>query len=219
MMASSSTNRRPHLVDGTLAVAAGVGIVTLALFTLAIPHPGARRDTARWPSKRLTSWPRSESTRRREAPERREGAMSQSMPVSHQPTGDETCAAQARRSSGRHRAGSSREAGSSSRPLAQATSESLGSTKSCASRLCSNRSRRRRPQGLRPRSSAATFATVDKPTLLVAASESPPPQREMTAAMADALPNARATLVAGGHLIDPAAPEVLAFVEQVLERR
>ncbi len=65
----------------------------------------------------------------------------------------------------------------------------------------------------------AAFATIDKPTLLVAASESPPEQREMTEAMADALPDARTALVAGGHLIDPAAPEVLAFVEEVLERR
>jgi pimeloyl-ACP methyl ester carboxylesterase len=63
---------------------------------------------------------------------------------------------------------------------------------------------------------AAVFATIDKPTLLVAASESPPEQREMTEAMADALPNARTILVAGGHLIDPAAPEVLAFVGEVL---
>jgi esterase len=63
---------------------------------------------------------------------------------------------------------------------------------------------------------AAAFATIDKPTLLVAASESPPEQREMTEAMADALPNARTTLVGGGHLIDPAAPEVLAFVGEVL---
>jgi esterase len=66
---------------------------------------------------------------------------------------------------------------------------------------------------------AAAFATIDKPTLLVAASESPPEQREMTEAMADVLPNARAAQVAGGHLVDPAAPEVLAFVEEVLERR
>lgn len=65
---------------------------------------------------------------------------------------------------------------------------------------------------------AAAFATVDKPVLLVAASESPPPQREMTEAMAAALPDARTVLVAGGHLVDPAAPEVLAFVEEVLER-
>ncbi len=66
---------------------------------------------------------------------------------------------------------------------------------------------------------AAAFATIDKPTLLVAASESPPEQREMTEAMADALPDARTALVGGGHLIDPAAPEVLAFVEELLERR
>ncbi len=66
---------------------------------------------------------------------------------------------------------------------------------------------------------AAAFATIDKPTLLVAASESPPEQREMTEAMADALPGARTSLVAGGHLIDPAASEVLAFIEEVLERR
>ena len=40
----------------------------------------------------------------------------------------------------------------------------------------------------------------------------------MTEAMADVLPNARTALVAGDHLIDPAAPEVLAFVQEVLER-
>ncbi len=65
---------------------------------------------------------------------------------------------------------------------------------------------------------AAAFARIDKPTLLVAASESPPEQREMTEAMAGVLPNARTALVAGDHLIDPAAPEVLAFVQEVLER-
>jgi esterase len=66
---------------------------------------------------------------------------------------------------------------------------------------------------------AAAFATIDKPTLLLAASESPPEQREMTEAMAGVLPNARTALVAGGHLIDPAAPEVVAFIEQVLDSR
>jgi esterase len=64
---------------------------------------------------------------------------------------------------------------------------------------------------------AAAFATIEKPALLVAASESPPEQREMTEAMAGALPNARTALVAGGHLIDPAAHQVLAFVEEVLK--
>jgi esterase len=66
---------------------------------------------------------------------------------------------------------------------------------------------------------AAAFATVEVPALLVAASESPPEQREMTEAMAGVLPNARTALAGGGHLIDPAAPEVLAFVEEVLESR
>lgn len=64
----------------------------------------------------------------------------------------------------------------------------------------------------------AEFATIEKPTLLVAASESPPEQREMTDAMARVLPDARSVLVGGGHLINPAAPEVLAFVSEVVVR-
>ena len=70
-----------------------------------------------------------------------------------------------------------------------------------------------------PMPDAAAFATIDKPTLLVAASESPPEQREMAEAMAEVLPNARLVRIGGGHLIDPAGPEVLAFIEEVLERR
>jgi pimeloyl-ACP methyl ester carboxylesterase len=66
---------------------------------------------------------------------------------------------------------------------------------------------------------ADAFATIDKPALLVAASDSPHEQREMTEAMAAVLPNARTALVAGGHLIDPAAPQVLAFVEEVMGSR
>jgi pimeloyl-ACP methyl ester carboxylesterase len=68
-----------------------------------------------------------------------------------------------------------------------------------------------------PMPDAAAFATIEKPTLLLAASDSPPEQRAMSDAMAAVLPNARTALVAGGHLIDPAAPEVLAFVREVLE--
>ena len=64
---------------------------------------------------------------------------------------------------------------------------------------------------------ADEFASIEVPVLLVAASDSPAPQREMTDAMAKVLPNARAALVAGGHLIDPATPEVLAFVAEVVE--
>jgi pimeloyl-ACP methyl ester carboxylesterase len=66
---------------------------------------------------------------------------------------------------------------------------------------------------------AAALATLDQPALLVAATDSPPELREPTEAMAALLPNARTALVSGGHLIDPAAPEVLAFVEEVLEGR
>jgi hypothetical protein len=53
----------------------------------------------------------------------------------------------------------------------------------------------------------------------VAAADSPPELREPTEALARALPNARTALVGGGHLIDPAAPPVLAFIEEVLASR
>jgi esterase len=61
----------------------------------------------------------------------------------------------------------------------------------------------------------AALATVRQPTMLVAAADSPPEFREPIDALQAMLPNARTTLVKGGHLIDPAAPEVLAFVEEV----
>jgi esterase len=63
---------------------------------------------------------------------------------------------------------------------------------------------------------AAALATIDRPVLLVAATDSPTEFREVSEAMADALPNARTALVGGGHLINPAAPDVLAFIEEVL---
>jgi esterase len=63
---------------------------------------------------------------------------------------------------------------------------------------------------------AAALANVRQPTLLVAAADSPPEFHEPVEALAAALPNARSALVGGGHLIDPAAPEVLAFIEEVL---
>jgi esterase len=63
---------------------------------------------------------------------------------------------------------------------------------------------------------AAELATIAQPALLVAAADSPPEFHEPIKAMADALPNARSVLVGGGHIIDPAAPEVLAFIGEVL---
>jgi pimeloyl-ACP methyl ester carboxylesterase len=67
-----------------------------------------------------------------------------------------------------------------------------------------------------PMPDSAAFAHIDVPTLLVAASDSPPEQRDMTEGMADVMPNARLVQVGGGHLINPAGPEVLAFIEEVL---
>jgi hypothetical protein len=52
--------------------------------------------------------------------------------------------------------------------------------------------------------------------LLVAAADSPPEFHEPIEVLARALPNARTVLVGGGHLIDPAAPGVIAFIEEVL---
>jgi esterase len=64
---------------------------------------------------------------------------------------------------------------------------------------------------------AAALATITQPTLLVAAAESPPEFHEPINAFAGALPHARTELVGGDHIINPAAPEVIAFVEEVLE--
>ena len=58
--------------------------------------------------------------------------------------------------------------------------------------------------------------TIERPTLLVAAEESPPAVAEATNGVAAAIPGARIALVGGGHLIDPAHPAVLAFVDEVL---
>ncbi len=67
-----------------------------------------------------------------------------------------------------------------------------------------------------PMPDAAAFATIEVPALLVAASDSPPEQRDMTERMDEVLPNARLVRVGGGHLVDPAGSEVLAFLEEVL---
>lgn len=61
---------------------------------------------------------------------------------------------------------------------------------------------------------AAEIAGIETPVLLVAATDSPPQQREMTEVLDEALPDSRLAMVSGGHLINPAAPEVLAFVRE-----
>jgi esterase len=54
------------------------------------------------------------------------------------------------------------------------------------------------------------------PTLVVAAKASPEPFRRAMEVLSTTLPNARLTLVEGGHLITPAEPVVLDFVQEVL---
>lgn len=63
---------------------------------------------------------------------------------------------------------------------------------------------------------AEKLATLHQPALLVTANDSRPELREPMEALVVALPNARLVRVDGGHLIDPAAPPVLAFVADVL---
>lgn len=60
--------------------------------------------------------------------------------------------------------------------------------------------------------------TIARPTLLVTAEDSPPVFAEATRLLASAIPSARVARVGGGHLIDPAGPAVLAFLDEVLGR-
>ena len=61
----------------------------------------------------------------------------------------------------------------------------------------------------------AALGTIDVPTLLVAAAQSPEAFRQVIDAMADALPNRRTHTVEGGHLINPADPAVLRFLQDL----
>jgi pimeloyl-ACP methyl ester carboxylesterase len=61
----------------------------------------------------------------------------------------------------------------------------------------------------------AALGTIDQPTLLVAAAHSPEAFRQVIDAMAAALPNSRTHLIEGGHLINPADPAVLGFLEEL----
>jgi len=54
------------------------------------------------------------------------------------------------------------------------------------------------------------------PALVVGAEGSPEPIQRFTDALESALPQAQTARVAGDHAIDPAGPEVTAFVRQVL---
>lgn len=57
---------------------------------------------------------------------------------------------------------------------------------------------------------------IEQPALLVMAAESPPEFHEPIEALAGAIPGSRVVSVGGDHIIDPAAPEVVEFIEAVL---
>jgi pimeloyl-ACP methyl ester carboxylesterase len=67
--------------------------------------------------------------------------------------------------------------------------------------------------------SAEQLGTIDQPTLLVAAKDSPPAFAEVTSLMVQAMPSARVEWVEGGHLVNPAHPAVLSFVDELRARR
>jgi pimeloyl-ACP methyl ester carboxylesterase len=59
------------------------------------------------------------------------------------------------------------------------------------------------------------LAALAVPTLLVSGADSPAPLRAVVARLAESMPDATSVVVPGGHLIDPAHPEVLAFVDRL----
>jgi pimeloyl-ACP methyl ester carboxylesterase len=59
-------------------------------------------------------------------------------------------------------------------------------------------------------------AQIRQPTLLVSAEDSPEVLRRVNDHLAEMLPVSQKVVVGGGHLIDPAHPVVLAFVDALL---
>jgi len=67
--------------------------------------------------------------------------------------------------------------------------------------------------------SAEQLGTIDKPILIVGAEDSLPQFAEVIRLQAAAMPEAMVAWVDGGHLVNPAHPAVLAFVDEVLALR
>lgn len=60
------------------------------------------------------------------------------------------------------------------------------------------------------------LAAIDLPTLVVGGADSPAAFGLANDDIAAAIPNARKLVVGGGHLVDPADPGVIAFIEETL---
>jgi pimeloyl-ACP methyl ester carboxylesterase len=69
-------------------------------------------------------------------------------------------------------------------------------------------------EGLNADLDEAALAAIEHPALLVSAAESPGVLRLVAARLASLLANVEEVRVGGGHLIDPADPAVLRFVER-----
>jgi pimeloyl-ACP methyl ester carboxylesterase len=64
--------------------------------------------------------------------------------------------------------------------------------------------------------SAEELGGIGQPTLIVSAQDSPAVLRRVNDRLAASLPNTETVLVPGGHLIHPAHPAILDFIERVL---
>jgi pimeloyl-ACP methyl ester carboxylesterase len=64
--------------------------------------------------------------------------------------------------------------------------------------------------------SADELAAMAQPTLLVSSEDSPHVMRRVNDSLAGALPNTEHVIVPGGHLINPADPAVLDFVDRAM---
>jgi pimeloyl-ACP methyl ester carboxylesterase len=64
--------------------------------------------------------------------------------------------------------------------------------------------------------SAQDLADLEAPTLLLSAEDSPRPFRAADDELAARIPGVTRMVLGGDHLIDPASPEVLAFLDELL---
>ena len=62
------------------------------------------------------------------------------------------------------------------------------------------------------------LAQIDQPALLVSAKDSPEVFRRADEHLVHALPDVETVTVDGGHLIDPAHPAILDFVDRIVAR-